>query len=226
MQPWLKPPVTPLILDDAGTVAHVWWKGGALADLKGNVWTMNGTVPQIAKAGRTPAGAGPLSDANYYSLGTGSDVLDLAEFTLTLVVEPPAAFTVQECPFSNGQNAVGGYYVQVASTVTKTVAMATYSGSLVGIATGNGLLSGVNALTVGRAAGTSYIKLNGGTTASVVAAMAAGTGVVARLGRYAGVNLPWSGKVYELAGTSTPFNEAAAAAIHSRVRSKTGVTAW
>src|SRR5574340_1492774 len=76
----------PLIPDDAGTVSHVVFNGSSLVDRFGNSWTQNGTVPQVARSGRTPAGAGPFSDANYYSLGTGSDVLDFAgDFSACIV---------------------------------------------------------------------------------------------------------------------------------------------
>src|SRR5512137_672945 len=64
----------PLIADDPGTVAHVYWNGSALVDIMGNAWTQNGTVPQVA-ANASPfspgnAGAGPYTSANYYQLGT------------------------------------------------------------------------------------------------------------------------------------------------------------
>ncbi len=71
--------------DDAGTVAHPIWNGTAISD-PFNTWTQNGTVPQVTASPLYPngfgaaakPGAGPMSSVsgNFYSLGTGADVLD------------------------------------------------------------------------------------------------------------------------------------------------------
>lgn len=71
--------ITPLIPDDAKTVAHVWWNGTALVDSKGNSWAMQGAVPQVpssSSAGffkQPRAGAGPFTSTTYYSLGSSGN---------------------------------------------------------------------------------------------------------------------------------------------------------
>ena len=95
---WLKAPPAwrkdPLFSDDANTVAHLYWRNGGLFDSKSNSWSMNGTVPQVASSGKVPPGAGPFSDANFYSLGAGNDVLDFASDFYGVIVWQPASISV------------------------------------------------------------------------------------------------------------------------------------
>ena len=104
-------------------MAHVYFNGSQLVDKYGNAWTQNGTVPQVARRGRIPAGAGAFSDANYYSLGTGNDVLDFAgDFSACIVFTATDVAAPVKVLFSNGASSVAGYYLQQAAGGAGTIA--------------------------------------------------------------------------------------------------------
>lgn len=62
-----------LIPVDAGSVAHVYVKNGALVDLKGNAWSKQGAGPTMNAAGsifgKTAESMGPFSSVDFFQLG-------------------------------------------------------------------------------------------------------------------------------------------------------------
>ncbi len=225
----LKPPARPLIADDAGTVAHVWFRNGALVDKYGNAWTQNGAVPQVAKSGRTPAGAGPFSDANYYSLGTGNDALDfVGDFSIAVVFQPTA--TNNSGAFlSNGVfGAAGsGYRLSLIGGVGQIDTYAAASGlgrkaEVAAVQTGT-----LNVICAGRGTTTVYLKQNLRAILSAAAAtITAGTGRVANLGRDDGLTNSVPGNIYEIWMSSTTPSDALFIDIMNRVKARVGITAW
>ncbi len=212
-----------LIVDDVNTVAHVWWDGARLRDRKGNIWTMNGTVPQVARNGRVPPGSGPFSDANYYSLGSGSDVLDFAgDFSAHFVIDGTLSVAGNRRILANSNLTTNGW--QVVDEAGGSFALYIGTGAAI-TSIGSAKMSGVvNVISAGRSGGTSYLKVNLQATASNVHAYTPGTTSIARIGDIAGA--AFTGTIYEIMATSTPFSEALAVAIQTRIKSKLGITAW
>lgn len=88
--------------DDANTKCHLsWTTNDALTDSKGCAWAATGAPAAVSASDLYPTGwtstarhgRGPLDDTNYYSLGTGNDVMDLATGTVCVVFSIPAANT-------------------------------------------------------------------------------------------------------------------------------------
>lgn len=210
-----------LIPDESGSVSHVVFNGLSLSDIKGNAWTMNGTVPQVARSARLPNGAGPFADANYYSSPATADVADLsgANFHACFVLRPSAADLASPfaVPFSNGGYAATGYFWQwftggVATALGSTVASATTVNT-----TSAGVLS---VFCLGRSGSTLMAKLNGGALATATpASWTSGASVAAAIGRYGSdVNRHMTGTLYEARWSTTAASDALFTAIMDRVR--------
>jgi hypothetical protein len=222
----------PLIADDPNTVSHVTWNGSALVDSKGNAWTMNGTVPQVAKSGKTPAGAGPFSDANYYARsGPASDNLDFTgDFSVCAVVTPTAADITT--PFAifvaNGAVSQEGYFAQwfTGGTLSGVTSWSGNNGSAQTVTTtAAGRLSVV---CFGRAGTTVYSKLNLGAIATATGTtITAGTTQQATLGRYLSATGRYmTGTLHEVWFSTTTPSDALFTAIMQRVKLRAQITAW
>jgi hypothetical protein len=215
-----------LIPNDANTVAHVWWKDGTgFIDTQGNSWTANGTIPQVARTVNAPAGAGPFSDANYYSLGTGTDVLDFAGDLSACVIFSDGVAAAPVI-FSDGTYQVDGYFIQTGG-VGGTFRHGAGVAAQFSAATANLVLSGLNIGCIGRAGATISAKLNLGTLAtSVTGVPSPATTTPARLGRYSGAGNPWVGNLYEAWFSTTTPSDALFTAIMQNVKAKLNITAW
>lgn len=223
----------PLILDDAGTVAHVTWNGSALVDSFGNSWTQNGTVPQVGKAGKTPAGAGPFSDVNYYSLGTGNDVLDFAgDFTVAVVWSATALTDDAECFIANGVfGASGAGWRVLARYVSADLLFDTYSAAsgLTRSATAAGAAQlGLNVICVGRSGTNQIAKCNlSAATTTAGTKTVVGTSQIAKIGRDEGAGgSAGQSIIREVWASSTAISDALATSIANRVKTRAAVTAW
>lgn len=223
-------PYAPLIPDALfPSVAHAWWDGGALNDTKGNAWTMNGTVPQVARAGDIPAGAGPFSDANYYSLGTGNDVLDFAgDWSACFVFRPSSISAVNPgILFRNGAAATQGYSVQYNVSPTPTLVGFNFRTGANDIAQTANLVSTdvINVACAGISGSTLMAKLNFGANATAaVGGRVAGTANIARLGDVAGGAFV-SGTIYEAWLSTTAPSDALFTRLMTIVRNKLNL-AW
>ena len=209
----------PLITEDANCVAHVYWRNGALVDSKGNSWTMNGTVPQTGSAGSIPPGAGPFSDANYYSLGSGADVLDFSgDFTSTFVYFTPIG-SVDGWMFSNGSalgspgwafnwaNGSGTTTLYISGTATPDASPSYGDGAL--------------CVTVaGRSGTNSGCRTNAGTYRSVVVPTTFDSTSSAKIGRYNTAGIPFGGVMLECYFTTTAISSSLAASIISQTFSR------
>lgn len=225
----------PLIEEDANTVSHVYWNGSALVDTKGNSWTMNGTVPQnVASpfypdgfAGAQKKGAGPYSAANNYSLGTGSDVLDITgDFTVCAVVDLPLLAAAGGRIIGNGIFGATGSGWLLAINVSGGMPSAQFdtyaAGSAFTRATQTLTARGAtNIVCGGRSGTTQYASVSSLTGSSAVGSkQIAGTGAAARIGEDSvagGGNHFASGAIYEIYITSTPFSNTLIAGIFARV---------
>ncbi len=210
-----------LIPGGPGTVAHVWWDGVRVRDTRGNAWAMQGTVPQVAASGRVPAGAGPFSDANYYSLGTGSDVLDFAgDFSACFVYRH--VVSAEDLFGNGGAGATAGYDV----TLNGATAFLQVPG--VNVVLGTGLiLATLNVTCFGRSGANIVGKNNLGSYSSTVQAMTPGTTYAARLGlRNPNQNTPLGGALHEVWFSTMTPSDALFAAIQQRVKARVGITAW
>jgi len=185
-------------------------------DTRGNAWTQNGTVPAVLGPGPfVPGrvGVGPFSDANYFSLGSGADVLDFSgDFS--------ACFAFFGGPSASGPGIfTDGVYNSAGWGVVLTVSGAVNfwtASSAYDLITASTVVPGPNIACVGRAGSTKYAKLNVGTTASIAAgSMAVGSSGAAMLGRYP--VQPYTAPIYEAWFSSTPWNEASVTKIQQRV---------
>jgi hypothetical protein len=213
----------PVFSEDAATVSHVWFKAGQIADTKGLTWTMTGTVPQVARSGSTPAGAGVFADANYYSRGTGSDEFDFStSYTCHALFSPPASFATFPVLVSAGDASTIGWVLQfTAGGAARIWANGQFADTVNTCAA-----SALNVVSVGRAAGTSYVKLNLGTSVTKTAALTAATALVTKLGRFETTGLAFAGVLYEVVCSSTAWDEASVVSAQTAAKSKLGVTAW
>lgn len=231
---WLSAGFTgPLIADDASTVAHVMWNGTALVDTFGNSWTQNGTVPQVSKSGKTPAGAGPFSDANYYSLGTGNDVLDFAgDFSVAVVWTATGLTDASEVLLVNGVSGASGAGWRIfARHNTGDVICDTFAAASAitrSQTTPNNIKAAVNVICFGRS-GTNQIakcNLNAAITTAGTKTVV-GTSQIAKIGRdEPALNSAGESTIHEVWATSTAASDALFTAIANRVKARAAVTAW
>jgi hypothetical protein len=210
----------PLITEDANTVAHVYWNGTALVDTKGNAWTENGTVPQVSANPFTTTryGAGPFSAANYYSLGTGTDVLDFAgDFTACFVYSSWSGGG-DGVLFSNGAAftpTTAGYAVLLGTGGTNALYYA--YGVQVPDAGNVVPANGPSVTCIGQTGATGVLKTNLGTYRTKTTGSTAATGATALLGRYPGTAQPFLGTIYEAYFTTTAPSDALFTAIQQKV---------
>lgn len=185
---------TPLITDDVAlrgyfggpAVSHVYWDFDGFHDSKGNSWTTNGTIPVSAKDATAgyPWRAGVFSDANYYSLGTGTSVLNFsgAPFLLVAVGISSAIPGATSCIFSNvnaGSTAGSAFYI----SNTGTVGFFNYGAA--GIASTNTITPGVPfVMSAAQVGSTAYIKLNNGPVVSGAAGFTSNTANAVTLGKF------------------------------------------
>lgn len=215
--PWTTPLTSngALLAEDAGTVAHVYWNGSALVDTKGNAWTQNGTVPQVA-ANASPfvpgkAGAGPFSIANNYqgptTLGEFSGAQD---FSVTVVVVPTSVANAQTIISKTRPATTAGWWMEVAAG-TGVIYCRAYDGAGRTAATPTGLVLGaINVVTCGRSGGNLYARLNSGASASIaIGTIVATPSDPIRIGLRTAANQPADGvRVYEVIASTTPYSDA------------------
>jgi hypothetical protein len=213
----------PLITEDANTVAHVYWNGTALTDTKGNAWTMNGTVPQVTANPFTTTryGAGPFSDSNYYSLGTGSDVLDFAgDFTCHLVFNPTTLDAANARRLLVNASTSTGYALTVRSTAASQVEFTVFragpASATATIATAP-TIAGPNVVSIGRSGNTNSIKMNLSATGTSTAAMDQDSATVAKIGSLGTSTRAFDGTIYEVICSSSPFVEATVVSTQQKV---------
>lgn len=213
----------PLIADDVNTVCHATFNGTAIQDSKGCAWTMQGTVPQVSRSGKTPPGAGPFSASNYYYLGSGNDALDFAgDFSICVVHTPTAGANYL---VSDGAYNVSGYYLQV-TTSSATFNMSGGAGVNASVFPSTQVV-GVNVLCVGRSGNTAYAKSNlGATLNAAISSYAPATATIARIGTASAGANPFAGTIYELWFSTTAASDAVFTAIANRVKLRAGITAW
>lgn len=218
----------PLLADDVNTVAHVVWRDGALVDLRGNAWTMNGTVPQVARTASMVAGAGPFTDVDFYSLGGGSDLLDFAgDFSGYIVFSHPS--TLSSVLLSNGTVTVDGYYLDHDAAGTGSVRLIFNTAGIASVISVTGMVIGaVNLVCFGRSGATGTLKLNLGTyTTGPAGTITPATTTPFRLGRYSITGLADAvDTYYEFGASTSPPSDAACTAAAQRVKQRLGITAW
>ena len=220
-------PIGPLILDDANTVCHATWNGYTVVDQR-CAWAMAGTVPQVAKLGKVPAGAGAFADANNYTVGSGSDVMDFAGDFSLCVVYSVTAYANSPVLVSDGAANAAGYYLQQGSSGTVNLVTNSSGANSSGATVNTASLSTVNVACAGRSGTTQHVKLNLGTIASKAAAtITAGTSQVLKMGRYDGTGSGLTaGTIYEVWASSTPASDALFTAVQQRVKTRLSITAW
>jgi hypothetical protein len=214
----------PLIADDANTVCHAYFDGVAIRDTKGCAWTMNGTVPQVSRNGKTPGGGGVFSDSNFYALGTGSDGLDFAgDFSVCIVATGAATATRVMTQNTNGSSQ--GYSLQTEAG--RKCRITTWPAGL-SADTGNATAAGeVFACCVGRGDGKIRSKLNLGALVEVTSNVQTPAAAnAAQIGKWPTAGFPWDGLIYEVWFSSTPATDANFTAIQQRVKLRAQITAW
>ncbi len=189
--------------DCTGSLSCLSWNGSALVESgsAGMVWTQNGTVPQVA-ANALPTtastgAAGPFSDANYYSSGTGSDPLDSAGDRFGCAAFNPTTVVGVWVLISNGLAGTSGYYVTTngASVQFTSSTPGLLSASAPGLTAG-----GLNVACWWRTIAAINSKLNLGTTVTNAAAgtEVSGTAYSAKVGRFEGVGNAFPGTILHI----------------------------
>jgi hypothetical protein len=218
----------PLITDTANTVTHVWWSGG-LKDTKALAWSMTGTVPQLAPSKtyfkQKRAGTGPYSGTQYYTLAS-PNALQFATGTFT-------ACAVYACTGTDSDNALisidtgtSGFTLSVCRTPGVTTTGGTVftvrSGASVLMQTtiGIGVTNVAHVACFGMAAGTAYLKVDGGTTFSGAATWVQPAGLPAILGAYNGGAAPMTRPLFEFWASSDGWNESNVAALQAAAMAK------
>ena len=202
----------PRISPDANTVCHIWFDGTAMQKTGTCTFTMVGTVPMVAASGRSPAGAGPFSASNYYSVAGGNnDPLDLsgAAFTMCAVYKV-GADAVTETLFSAGAAADNAGYSSAIGTQFFNFTMwgaaaATYTASHTMTSVSTGAAAGsVGVYCGGRTGTNSFAQFNfNAHTIAAAAAPVAGTGVNATVGISRALTVPATGTLYEIWWTTS-----------------------
>lgn len=207
---------------DASAVAHVYFDGAKLVDLKSNAWSMQGTVPQVARSGVNPPGAGPFSGSNYYTLGTGNDVLDFTgAFAAAVVFTQPSNMVISPVLFTNGVANTNGYTAMFqGSTVT-----ALYLGAG-GTTASMTAASGVNVMCFGYTGTQRGWKLNLNAFQAANATPVPATSSAAVLGAYNAGGQPVNGTIYEAYFATDAVSDTLCTSIAQAVKAKLGITAW
>jgi hypothetical protein len=200
-----QPQSGPVLVEDAGTVVHVYWNGTALVDTKGTAWTMTGTVPMVARAKNRPAGAGPYSVANFYTTTNIADPFDfVANYTCTIIFTPTTVAGNQVL-INSGLAGTSGFYIQItAGVMWHGVSVPTANSAQAPLP-----VAGFRTVaSFGRDNTNAYIKVNNTLTGKLASALAVSTsGVTTSLGRYSGGAQDFSGTIHELLCSTTTWDE-------------------
>jgi hypothetical protein len=219
----------PTLLNDADStiVSHVYVDGGALVDTQANSWAVNGSPTFNAEGTLTGLGGGALtaetvsglSDANYFSLGTGSDVLDFGDqpFIVTFIVKGGSAFALSVITDADDAAEDGWKVTYLAGN------WALKSDNLTGDS-GSGIDgSNYKVITFARRADdTTRCKVNGGAISQVIAAgaLTAATAIVARIGRANNAGASFPGNIAEIriaSGASDLYDDTYINALHAEL---------
>lgn len=173
-----------LLRQDANTLLHVVFDGSGPIDGKSNTITTTGAVPQVAPSGAVPAGAGPFSDANYYTVAVAG--LNAATNMTGVVIFKATSLTNNPIITSAG---VG--YAEVLQATGRAI----FGGG--GLTTINSASTGQFVIVCfGRAGTTAWIQMNNGSAASAANTPALTSTVY--VGRYSSTSFALSGTVYEV----------------------------
>lgn len=214
-------PRGPLITPEAGVVAHVGWRNGAISVFAGGAWTPTGSPPQVGASGPIPPGAGPLTGVALYSQSGAHNFA--GDFTVAVVAKRTATTGTYALPFVTGNGSVG-YFGSIvnASGIAQAVF---YPGAQVQTAAvdtvGNPFV-----LVFGRNGTGFYVKLSGGTANRSTLGSHTPGALAATIGSGLGGST-FPGVVYEVYSTTTPFTDAFASSIIAQVGSRMGRSlAW
>lgn len=222
----LGPNYDPVIPDDGAGAAHVFFDGTGIRDLYGNAWAQNGSVPQVPAAYPLPPGVGPFSDANYYSLGAGADVLDFAgDFSVCVVLNPARAVNQGVISDAAAFGAAGaGWRLMIT---TGTVTFDTLAAGSVFTRCTDTVPATLSVLCFGRSGTNQRLKVNFQTLVTTAGAQnTPATGEPARIGRYAEPNIFGAHSIYEVWAAAVTPTDALFTAIALRVKQRLGITAW
>jgi hypothetical protein len=199
-----------LLPEPPGTVLHTYWDATGIKDTKGNVWTSVGSVP-IAASGRSPFangryGAGPFNGTvtgNYYTLGTGNDAMDQANFYACAVINPSALDVTTTSILVHDGVSQGSNGWQLVTNESGNINFWTSTG---GAGEANTLIAGApNTVCWGASTqfgGRCFIKVNERAavinSGCVVTPDTGGANGVARMGLHWDYQYPFTGRAFEI----------------------------
>lgn len=212
---------------DANTVSNVTWNGASIVDPY-NTWTQNGTVPQVTTSPWYPngfsaaptAGAGAFSDTNYYSLGTGSDVLDFTGDFSCCFAHLPTSSPSDLVLLSDWVASSSGWYIdpRLGGAGGVLVFQSGAVQSLVQDVGGFSVLGGANVICAGRGGSTGYLKQNlRAVVTSTAGTITPATSTPALLGRWGNAGFPYTGNAFSAWCSSTTPADALFTAIQNRL---------
>jgi hypothetical protein len=190
------------LMSGTGATSHVVFTGSRMVELRGLVWTNNGTVPMgRGTASEAPFG-GPFSDSNWFGPigGATSDVLDSTGDRFICAVFKPTSTGTSAVLVANGvYAATEGYGLAMEAAPIARF----YSWSAAARNASSANSSTVNKVSVACAwrTGTGInVKLNLGATVNTAAGAleTIGTARGAKIGRYENAGFPFTGRIYEI----------------------------
>jgi hypothetical protein len=167
-------------------------------------------------------GYGSFADANYFSLGAGSDVCDFAaDFSACFVFATPTNLTAAPILFVDGVSPTSGYVIGLTAPAG-TLSVFSFSGGI-GVTTANATPPGaINVACGGRAGGNIVGKMNLGAFATAAAGFTQDTTHIAKLGRYESAGRPYGAGIFEAWFSSDTPTDALFTKIQRRVLQQFG----
>jgi hypothetical protein len=208
-------------------VSHLYWDGITIRDAFPNTWTMQGTVPQVTRSDGIPPGSGPYSNANYYYLGTGSDVLDFAvPYTVVIVFTPTTTASTAMGLIAN-MSSTAGYMIQRTSNSIMLLRVMTAGSSYSDVSSSGLVMDVPNVICAGSNGTTQYLKVNLGTIQTVASvAITAATTQRAQVGASGWTNPAATEIIYEAKFSTDTPTDVLCTSIANTVKTQLGITGW
>jgi hypothetical protein len=157
-----------LLADDANTVAHVYWTGSAIADTKGNAWTMAGTVTQHPAVGPLGPGGGPYATVTRYDLATS--LPSSGDFSVCVLFYAPVANFATGMLVDQGTNQAGYGGWELLTGTGGSFRFDTHSGTSIRMSSTAVASGNVHVVCGGRTGTSQVIKSDLGTIVTTASA--------------------------------------------------------
>lgn len=208
----------PLIAEPAGTLSHFHGYSGKYLDTKANAWTTTTPTPRPAVASalapRRPS-IGGFSTATRPTLGSGTDVLDVANYEMCVVFQP-AVISSASWFYGNGNFTTTGVHYGLAAGGACTANIGGTNLTTTNIAK----IGKINTCCMGRNGTTGYVMMNGGATVSGTVTASTDTARIANLGSGNSAASPMTGTIYEMIFVGAVYSDSWARSVCSTIAAR------